>query len=62
MIHWLFWIVVSLSIPQINDVVNINSPSGIESSSNIPATLEYNYITTQDYIESNIQKYQDILP
>lgn len=26
------------------------------------STMEYNYITTEQYIQNNINKYQDIIP
>lgn len=25
-------------------------------------TMEYNYITTEEYLQSQIQKYQDVIP
>jgi len=60
-------IVVSISIPNHSNFVKPNkfhlhdSNHSVSNSQN-KNTIEYNYITNQEYIRFNILKYQDIIP
>jgi len=68
MISKYIWPVVIVGLPAAD--VNLTSISKLDytipyaecQQENYPNTLEYNYIKSQDLIESNNQKYQDILP
>jgi hypothetical protein len=60
-------IVISVSIPNHSDFVNAmnckltsNHTENIESKNS--TSTEYNYIKAKEFIDSNIEKYQDILP
>lgn len=58
--------VVSISIPNHSHFVKPNrfhiaEPISVSESQN-KNTLEYNYITNEEYIKAGLIKYQDILP
>lgn len=59
--------VVSISIPNHSQFVKPNRFPLNETFISVPQsqnknTLEYNYITDEEYIKAGLNKYQDILP
>jgi len=60
------FVVVSISLPNHSDFVKPNKYSLYDYYISVPEsqnknTLEYNYITNEEFIKSGIIKYQDIL-
>lgn len=68
MIDKYIWPVVLVSLPNVNiiDSTTINKPDYTLpyaecQEEKYKNTMEFNYITTKELIESNIKKYQDVL-
>lgn len=64
----IIWPMVIVGLPTVNhydfrfNKHDYTRPSNCCQMEKEKNTLEYNYIKSQEYIQKNIEKYQDVLP